>query len=208
MMPKSFQSYLRSTTILALPVGLMLLSLPMPDARANNQFDVCVNQLKDNGVAGDKAGVACSGAIIPKELSQCVAIIRGRSPIDAENALQGCYQVRRPIDLGNCVADIQSSTLGGYTSDKTTTAKVIAPTTTADPGTATDSLTTTVTESPSLAALNTCRKSLLPGRHSECVIALSRDTATYTPMKAMDTCLAAEDFPKDLFPAYVQQPVQ
>ena len=190
MMPKIFQSCLRSTTLLSLPVGLMLLSFPMPNARAGNwnQFDVCVNQLTDNGVAADKAGVACSGALIPKELSECVSIIRSRSPIDADNALQGCYQVRRPIDLGNCVADIQGSTLGGYTGDKTTT------------GTATDS--------PSLAALNSCRKSLLPGRHSECVTALSRDTATYTPIKAMDTCLAAEDFPRDLFPAYVQQPAQ
>ena len=117
-----------------------------------------------------------------------MTIVRGNSPIDAENALQGCYQVRRPIDLGNCLADIQRSTLGGYTGDKTTTG--------------------TTTDSPSLAALNSCRKSLLPGRHSECVIALSRDTASYTPIKAMDTCLAAEDFPKDLFPAYVQQPVK
>ena len=187
---KNFQSCLRSTAFLSLPVGLILLSLPMPNANASrwNQFDVCVGQLKNSGVAADNAGTACSGALIPKELSECVAIVRGSSPIDADNALQGCYQVRRPIDLGNCVADIQRATLGGYTGDKTTTG--------------------TTTDSPSLAALNSCRKSLLPGRHSECVIALSRDTATYTPIKAMDTCLAAEDFPKDLFPAYVQQPVQ
>ncbi|MEB3120807.1 MAG: hypothetical protein VKL41_06245 [Snowella sp.] len=190
MKPEIFQSCLRKTAFFSLPVGLMLLSLPMPQAQAGNwnQFDVCVGQLKDSGVASDKAGTACSGALIPKELSECVVIVRRNSPIDADNALQGCYQVRRPIDLGNCVADIQRSTLGGYTGDKTTTG--------------------TVMDSPSLAALNSCRKSLLPGRHSECVIALSRDTATYTPIKAMDTCLAAEDFPKDLFPAYVQQPVQ
>lgn len=197
MMPKVVPSCLRFASFLSLPVSLMLINLPAPNAIARsatdwNQFDVCVNQLKENGVAGDKAGTACSGALIPKELSECVVIIRARSPIDADSALQACYQVRRPIDLGNCVADIQKASLGGYTtpaSRETTGAALPA-------------------DSPSMVALESCRKSLLPGRHSECVIALSRDTANYTPIKAMDTCLAAEDFPRDLFPAYSQQQVQ
>ena len=71
MKPKNFQSCLRKTALVSLPIGLMLLSLPMPNAQAGNwnQFDVCVGQLQDSGVAADKAGTACSGALIPKELS-------------------------------------------------------------------------------------------------------------------------------------------
>lgn len=197
MMPKVVPSCLRFTSLLSLPVSLMLINLPAQNAIARsirdwNQFDVCVQQLKENGVTADKAGTACSGALIPKELSECVVIIRGSSPVDADSALQACYQVRRPIDLGNCVADIQAASLGGYTTStsRETTGSAL-------PG-----------DSPSMVALESCRKSLLPGRHSECVIALSRDTANYTPIKAMDTCLAAEDFPRNLFPAYSQQQAQ
>lgn len=177
---------LRPQSILSLSLGLFTLSLAwIPTAAQSaggwNQFDVCVSELTNNDVSPEAAAAGCAEALIPKELSQCVAIIRGGTALSGNVALQSCFQVRRPVDLGNCVVDIQAATLDGYRPQ----------------GNSPDA------NALSLSALNSCRQSLLPGRHSECVIALSRDT-NYTPTKAMDTCLAAEDFPRDLFPAYQQ----
>jgi hypothetical protein len=183
-------SYRPSLSLWPLSLGLLLWNGSLLPALADsatdwNQFDVCVTDLTTNGVNGNQAKSACAGALIPKQLSECVAMIRNGSPIEATPALQACYQVRRPVDLGNCVVDIQNSVLGGYT-----------PPADATKGVSSNDL--------SLLALNSCRESLLPGRHSECVIALSRDNTTSSPQIAMDTCLAAEDFPRDLFPTYSQ----
>ncbi|MGV2387355.1 MAG UNVERIFIED_CONTAM: hypothetical protein LVR29_00380 [Microcystis novacekii LVE1205-3] len=35
-----------------------------------------------------------------------MAMIKSKTPIDGNLALQACFQVRRPIDLGHCVVDI------------------------------------------------------------------------------------------------------
>ena len=191
MLLKKFPSFIRPAALLSLPMGLILLSGSWLPVRANsatdwNQFDVCTTDLINSGVNSGQARSGCAGALIPKQLSECVTMIRNNAPIAAEAALKACYQVRRPVDLGNCVVDIQNGILGGYT----------APDEADDGQVSGNDL--------SNAALNTCQKSLLPGRQSECVISLSRDGQTASPLEAMNTCLAAEDFPRDLFPAYSQ----
>ncbi len=55
--------------------------------------------------------------------------------------------------------------------------------------------------SPILVALDSCRRSLLPGRYSECVTGLGRK-ANLSPIAAMNTCLEAQAYPSDIFPAY------
>lgn len=185
--PMSLSSALRPLPALSLALGLAALNgagfAPLAQAGGDwNQFDVCVTEMTRRGVDDQAAAAGCSQALIPKEMSQCVAIITDNTKIPGNTALQSCFQVRRPVDLGNCVADLQRGVVSGYVAPKSE-------------GEAPDL---------SLSALNTCRQSLLPGRHSECVIALSRDVKDFNPQKAMDTCLAAEDFPRDLFPAYTQ----
>ncbi len=171
------------------PVSLGLLTLGLSPVAAIagsaawNQFDVCVTEIANHGVARNTAASACSDALIPKELSQCVTMIRRATPIDGDNALGACYQVRRPIDLGNCVADVYNAipSLSSVSSE--------------------DELTTSE-NIPLLTLLNSCRASLRPGYYSECVIAVNRDVPDMTPVKALNKCLSAEDFPRDLFPAY------
>jgi hypothetical protein len=156
----------------------------------NNQFSACINQIVRTGVSPQDAATACSEALIPKELSRCVAMIKSKTPIDGNLALQACFQVRRPIDLGNCVVDIHR----------------------AAPLFATNSLKQTETETAkepdklgiSKQVLDSCRQSLLPGRFSQCVIAVSRGVDKNNPSQALQTCLSAEDFPRDLFPSYPQ----
>ena len=177
---------IRLTAIAFLPAGFFALALPNGPAVARNQFDVCVERLMQSGVSGEQAGTACADAIIPKELSWCVRKIREKTTIPAEDVLKACYRVRRPVDLGNCVADINQK----------------IPLTAATPPTEESSDTAQTTDSPLMQALDSCRRSLLPGRYSECVIALSRDIQGSTPAEAMKTCLDAQDFPRDLFPSY------
>jgi hypothetical protein len=156
----------------------------------NNQFSACISQIVRTGVSPQDAATACSEALIPKELSRCVVMIKSKTPIDGNLALQACFQVRRPIDLGNCVVDIHR----------------------AAPLFAANSLKQTETETAkepdklgiSKQVLDSCRQSLLPGRFSECVIAVSRGADKNNPSQALQTCLSAEDFPRDLFPSYPQ----
>ncbi|GAL95522.1 MAG: hypothetical protein DWQ51_00225 [Microcystis wesenbergii TW10] len=156
----------------------------------NNQFSACISQIVRTGVSPQDAATACSEALIPKELSRCVVMIKSKTPIDGNLALQACFQVRRPIDLGNCVVDIhRAAPLFAANSPKQTE-------------------TETAKEPDKLGIsrqiLDSCRQSLLPGRFSECVIAVSRDVDKNNPSQALQTCLSAEDFPRDLFPSYPQ----
>lgn len=197
-MANSLRRLLSLTAIAPLSAGLSLLAGGTAQGQnyliAWNQFDVCVTELTKNGIEGQAAGTACSEALIPKELSACVAKIKGETgtAIEPEKVLQACFQVRRPIDLANCVVDIKRSVA--------LTSSAVA---TATEGEEASSETVTAT-SPLLKTLDSCRASLLPGRHSECVIALSRDVQGISAMQAMDKCLEAEDFPRDLFPAYTE----
>ena len=156
----------------------------------NNQFSACISQIVRTGVSPQDAATACSEALIPKELSRCVAMIKSKTPINGNLALQACFQVRRPIDLGNCVVDIhRAAPLFAANSPKQTETE-----TAKEP----DKL------GISTQILDSCRQSLLPGRFSECVIAVSRDVDKNNPSQALQTCLSAEDFPRDLFPSYPQ----
>jgi hypothetical protein len=183
--------------IAILPAGLGMWLFPTAPASARNQFDVCIRRAVNAGVPVEKAKVACSDALIPKELAWCVRRITGRTSINPEDALEACYQVRRPIDLGNCVADIHrrvdvpaAEPATSYQTEEGTPLSLEA--------------SSKVETNPSLFVLESCRRSLLPGRYSECVIALSRNGEETTPVQAMKTCLTAEDFPRELFPTYPQ----
>lgn len=183
------------TAMVPVAVGLLTLGMPPLMAVAGsadwNQFDVCITEIAGQGVTRDKAASACSDALIPKELSQCVTMIRRATPIEGDDALGACYQVRRPIDLGNCVADIYNAVPN----------LSLIPTDTDEQG----NESTALTQTPLLTLLSSCRASLRPGFYSECVIAVSRDVPDTTPVQALDQCLSSEDFPRDLFPAYEQE---
>jgi len=59
------------------------------------------------------------------------------------------------------------------------------------------------TQKPDAAAvIDHCRRSLLPLRFSDCVVGLSREI-DFSPPKALRTCIAAEDFPRNLYPNFV-----
>lgn len=155
--------------------------------RAENQFDVCLKELTSSGVSIEKAQTGCASALIPRDLSYCVRNITQFTSVSGDEALTSCFQVRRPRDLSSCVVTINNTIL---------TSNATKDTDKTDTGSNLSSVT------PLMAALYTCRQSLLPARHSECVIGLSRTPKFSNPVNAMETCLSAEDFPTDLFPSY------
>ena len=178
------------SAIAAISLGLVEMNRTAIAFGNNNQFSACISQIVRTGVSPEDAATACSEALIPKELSRCVVMIKSKTPIDGNLALQACFQVRRPIDLGNCVVDIhRAAPLFAANSPKQTETE-----TAKEP----DKL------GISTQILDSCRQSLLPGRFSECVIAVSRGVDKNNPSQALQTCLSAEDFPRDLFPSYPQ----
>lgn len=178
------------SAIATISLGLVEMNRTAIALGNNNQFRACISQIVGTGVSPQDAASACSEALIPKELSRCVVMIKSKTPIDGNLALQACFQVRRPIDLAHCVVDIhRAAPLFAANSPKqaeTETAK--------EP----DKL------GISTQILDSCRQSLLPGRFSQCVIAVSRGVDKNDPSQALQTCLSAEDFPRDLFPSYPQ----
>jgi hypothetical protein len=60
-------------------------------------------------------------------------------------------------------------------------------------------------EAEALSVLDYCRRSLLPLRFSNCVVGLSREIDFSTP-RALQTCIAAEDFPTQLSPTFAPPP--
>lgn len=170
-----------------------------------NQFDVCLQRLIDSGVALAEAQTGCATALLPRDLSSCVRNITRNTEITGSDALQNCYRVRRPIDMGDCVVSINKRSIAGYSQQSNNQPQTEGENT--DTNNSIDSMDISSPmsdnqESPVMLALTTCRESLLPARHSECVISLSRNPESTSPIEAMETCLKAEDFPRDLFPAY------
>ena len=216
-MANCYSSWGRLLKLAAIPTGVLLLGLPGFSVRAElnpsrlNQLDVCVNQLTDSGVPSSDAGLACAQALIPKEFSECVSKINGGTPIvsgseeeqvdKAMTIVDSCFRVRRPIDLANCVVDIQRAVLNSASDAK--------PEETVEGEIDYSATVNNIDKTPSELAMESCRASLLPGRHSECVIALSRNTREIGEIEtAMDTCLTAENFPSELNPAYTNSPTR
>lgn len=91
--------------------GLLALSLPKPPAAvALTEFDVCTAELRYADISATRAANACSEAINPKELSECVLRINVVTPTIANDALVSCQRVRRPVDLAKCVVEINKRT--------------------------------------------------------------------------------------------------
>lgn len=180
-------------------------------AQAENQFDVCLQEIVKSNVSIELADTACADALIPKDLSYCVQKISNNTQITGEMALKNCYLVRRPVDMANCVVDIDKTILISSANKTNVPQESTMEATENDedidntlfPEETMEMKESSIMEngevSPLMLALETCTSTVLPVRHSECVIALSRTPEKMSPIKAMENCISAEDFPRDLF---------
>lgn len=169
---------IRLGALATLPAVLMAVAIPQSPAKAND-FRGCVRQLVGQGINEETAGKTCAQALVPGDLSGCVADIRRRTQLNAEEVLSACDRVRRPSDLASCVVSIDRSLPEGM---KPETAE----------GTENQDLKS--------LALDNCRRSLLPDRYAECVRGYASAASEATPAKAMEVCISAESVNRDYSP--------
>ena len=80
------------------------------ETTTTRDYQFCAYKLQELGISAQDTANACSATLKPSDLSECVANIAELTEIPAFEALIGCRQSRRPIELGTCVVDISINT--------------------------------------------------------------------------------------------------
>ena len=99
-------------------LGLLASAVPISPAsaitirfpRSRNVYRVCAVELIEAGVGADAAAEACADALHPRDISKCALQIKRKTNISGVEALSSCRRVRRPVELANCVVNINSKT--------------------------------------------------------------------------------------------------
>lgn len=95
----------------AAPVRASYSSSSFADYRARQRdYQLCASSLLQAGIVEADVSAACSAALAPSDIGDCVTQIKDGTTIAATDALGSCRQVRRPIDLASCVVDISNGT--------------------------------------------------------------------------------------------------
>ena len=81
---------------------------------SSEAYAICSTDLQGIGLTPAQTAMACAQSIRPAELSTCATTIATatgltNSNLSALKIVEDCYQVRRPQELGLCVADIHES---------------------------------------------------------------------------------------------------
>lgn len=132
----------------------------------------------------------------------CAAELVRWAGVSQEGALGACARALYPKDLSRCVVTISLITATLKQDALVACTKVRRPVELSR-CVSDISKKTLTTEVP--AVIDYCRRSLLPIRFSECVTGLSRELDFTTP-RLLDTCIAAEDFPRNLSPTMAPPP--
>jgi hypothetical protein len=114
-------------------------------------------------------------------------------------AADACAAALAPRDIGECVSSISSETPIVATDALANCRQVRRP---VDLATCVIDISA-LTENALLSdTLDSCRRSLLPRRFSNCVVWLSLETAI-DPGAALNACIAAGDRPRNVLPSFV-----
>lgn len=157
-----------------------LIAVAQPPAIASVQdYESCAQALLSVKIEPAAIADYCARELQPHHLGACVTAISQRTTIAATDALEACARVRRPLDLANCVVNIDQ--------------QIIVP----------KKLDEAASKSALVTALDTCRRSLLPIRHAECVIGLNKKV-DLSPLSLMGACIDADDRPRDVQPTFIR----
>lgn len=100
------------TSAIAVLAAIAAPAQPAAAIHRNNYYK-CTSDLVDANVRPEEAERACSRALHPEDLSECVVKINRRTDISSRDALETCSGVRRPLDLATCVVDISDRARAG-----------------------------------------------------------------------------------------------
>lgn len=179
------------------------------DAIIPKELSLCVSKIRGGTlVDAEDALRACYRVRRPVDLGNCVVDIHQQVLNVSVSASTTQTKTTEAIDTPETSPTTSSetstetnSTDTSQTTPSDTTTETDTSETSPTPSLETPSDTTPETEAvnSSLLALDSCRRSLLPGRYSECVTGVSREVQDLTPEEAMATCLSAEDFPRNIY---------
>ncbi|HEY9901021.1 MAG TPA: hypothetical protein V6D43_01100 [Candidatus Sericytochromatia bacterium] len=130
------------------------------------------------------------------EFQICAAELVRFASVAPELASVACGQALRPEDYSRCVVTISLRTPAATQEALQACTRVRRP---VELSRCVVDITDRTRDSEVPSVLSYCRRSLLPIRFSECVTGLTREVDFATP-RALDACIAAEDFPRQLFP--------
>lgn len=163
-------------------------------------LQVCTNQLIIAGLIA--IAIPIRPATAYTDFQICAAQLVRFASVSPETASVACSQSLRPADYSRCVVTISLRTPAATNNALTACTRVRRP---VDLSRCVIDITDRARDSQVPSVLEYCRRSLEPIRFSECVSGLTREVDFATP-RALDTCIAAEDFPRQLFPSFVPAP--
>lgn len=163
-------------------------------------FKICAGHLAAAGLLA--VAIPNRPAAAFSDFQICAAQLERYAKVSPEAALGACSQALRPKDLSRCVVTISLVTPTLSQDALVACTKVRRP---VDLSRCVLDITHSSRASEALRVIDYCRRSLLPDRFSECVVGLSRET-DYPTSKALDTCIAAEDVPRNLSPNFAPPP--
>lgn len=127
----------------------------------------------------------------PDQFQICAAELL-RAQISREVASTACGEALYPKDLSLCVLKIKELTPIPANNALSSCRRVRRP---LELASCVVDISDRIENAQELSVLDRCRRSLLPLRFAECVIGLSTEI-DFSPPKALETCIAAEDYPR------------
>jgi hypothetical protein len=141
-------------------------------------------------------------AVAYTDFQICAAQLVRFASVAPERASVACANALSPADYSRCVVTMSLRTPAITNDAITACTRVRRP---VDLSTCVVDITNRSRDSQVPSVLEYCRRSLQPTRFSECVTGLTREV-DFATSKALDTCIAAEDYPRQLFPNFVPPP--
>lgn len=136
-------------------------------------------------------------AIAANDYERCTVDLLG-AKISSEEAASACSRAFFPRDLSACVSQLSGSSFAA-TDALTACRQVRRP---RDLATCVVDIRREISDSTAADVLDSCRRSLLPTRYSDCVVGLNK-AAKVPSAKALDSCVDASYFPREVDPTFL-----
>lgn len=143
-------------------------------------------------------------AVALNEFQLCAAQLVRLARVSPEGAVAACSDTLNPKEISRCVVTIHKLT-PTLTPDALVACKRVRRP--VELSRCMFDITDNTRDSQPIAVLDYCRRSLLPLRYAQCVVGLSRET-DFSSGQVMESCIRAEDFPRNLYPNVVPLPSQ
>jgi hypothetical protein len=136
-------------------------------------------------------------AIAANDYDRCTADLLG-AKITTEEAASACSRAFAPRDLSSCVSQLSGNTFAA--ADALNACRQVRRP--REMATCVVDIRREVTDSTAAEVLDSCRRSLLPRRYSDCVVGVNR-VAKIPPTQALDSCVDASYFPREVDPTFL-----